>query len=66
MAGNRAQAEHVVGSALRTCAALGLNRMLIDEGPLMIRLAKDAYAASEGNLADAVTSASVSDFVLSL
>jgi hypothetical protein len=52
--------------ALRTSAALGLNRLLIDEGPQMLRLAKNTVAADEFSSADQKMSESVRDFVLGL
>jgi hypothetical protein len=51
---------------LRTCAALGLSHLLIDEGPQMLRLAKGAVVAGEFSSADPTTSESVRDFVLGL
>ncbi|WP_293059318.1 hypothetical protein [Mycobacterium sp.] len=41
VAGNTYEAQRDLAPALRTCAALGLSRMLIDEGPQMLHLAKD-------------------------
>ena len=66
VAGHSEEANRVLSSALRTCAALGLSRLLIDEGPQMLHLAKDAVVANELSWADATTSANVRDFVLSL
>jgi ATP/maltotriose-dependent transcriptional regulator MalT len=66
VAGNTAEAQRVLGPALRTCAALGLSRLLIDQGPQMLRLAQDAAIEADGEAADATTSANVRDFVLSL
>jgi hypothetical protein len=51
---------------LRTCAALGLSHLLIDEGPQMLRLAQDAAVQTEGEVADATTSANLRGFVLNL
>jgi hypothetical protein len=66
VAGNSDEAQRVLAPALRTCAALGLSRLLIDEGPQMLRLAEDTITASEVSSADAITWANVRDFVTSL
>jgi ATP/maltotriose-dependent transcriptional regulator MalT len=66
VAGNTDQAQRVLAPALRTCAALGLSHLLIDEGPQMLRLAKGAVVAGEFGPTDATTSESVRDFVLGL
>ena len=66
VAGNTDQAQRVLAPALRTCAALGLSHLLIDEGPQMLRLAKGAAVAGESSSADPTTSESVRDFVLGL
>jgi serine/threonine-protein kinase/serine/threonine-protein kinase PknK len=66
VAGNGAEAQRVLAPALRTCAALGLSRLLADEGPQMLRLAKDTAIAEEFSSADPTTSENVRDFVLSL
>ena len=58
------EAHRVLSPALRTCAALGLSRLFIDEGPQMLRLAKDAVDAKEFSSADPTTSANVRDFVI--
>jgi serine/threonine-protein kinase/serine/threonine-protein kinase PknK len=63
VAGSTDEAQRVVAPALRTCAALGLSRLLIDEGPQMLRLAKDTAAADEFSSADPTN---VREFVLSL
>ena len=47
VAGKTDEAQRVLAPALRTCATLGLSRLLIDEGPLMLRLAKGAVVAGE-------------------
>ncbi len=65
-AGNPDEANRVLSPALRTCAALGLSRLLIDEGPQMLRLAEDAVVAKEFSSADPTTSANVRDFVSNL
>jgi serine/threonine-protein kinase PknK len=65
-AGNAAEANRVLSSALRTCAALGLSQLLIDEGPQMLRLAMDAVDAKDFSSADPTTSANVRDFVSNL
>src|SRR5262249_55743942 len=62
VAGHSDEAQRVLRPALRTCAALGLSRLIIDEGPQIVRLAQDA--AIEGLRDD--TPANVRDFVLSL
>ena len=66
VAGNTDEAQRVLSSALRTCAALELSQVLLDEGPQMLRLAKDTVVADEFSSADPTTSANVRDFVLSL
>jgi serine/threonine-protein kinase/serine/threonine-protein kinase PknK len=66
VAGKSDEARRVLAPALRTCAALGLSRLLADEGPQMLRLAKDTAVAEEFSSADPTTSESVRDFVLSL
>jgi serine/threonine-protein kinase PknK len=65
-AANTDEAQRVLAPALRTCAALGLSRLLIDEGPQMLRLAKDTAVQTEGEVADATTSANLRGFVLNL
>jgi len=65
-AGNTDEAQHVLRPALKTCAALGLSRLLIDEGPRLVRLAHDAAIETHGAAADATTSTNVRDFVLNL
>lgn len=52
-------AQHVLGPALRTCAALGLSRQLIDEGPQIIDLVQQCTT-------DTATPANVRDFAASL
>jgi ATP/maltotriose-dependent transcriptional regulator MalT len=64
--GDNSEAQRVLAPALRICAALGLSRLLIDEGTQMLRLALDTITASELGSADAITSANVRDFVTSL
>jgi serine/threonine-protein kinase/serine/threonine-protein kinase PknK len=66
VAGNNEEAQQVLAPALRTCAALGLSRLLIDEGPQMLRLAADTVDADEFSYADPTTSDTVRDFVLSM
>ncbi|HKI42202.1 MAG TPA: hypothetical protein VKA66_17925, partial [Mycobacterium sp.] len=66
IAGNSDEAQRVLAPALRTCAALGLRRLLIDEGPQMLLLATDTVVADEFTAADPTTSANVREFVLSL
>jgi serine/threonine-protein kinase/serine/threonine-protein kinase PknK len=65
-AGSDDEAQRVIAPALRTCAALGLSQLLLDEGPQMLRLAHDAVTASEFGSADANESANARDFVMSL
>jgi ATP/maltotriose-dependent transcriptional regulator MalT len=66
VAGKTDEAQRVLAPALRTCATLGLSRLLIDEGPLMLRFAKDTVVADEFRSVDPMTSDSVRDFVLVL
>jgi ATP/maltotriose-dependent transcriptional regulator MalT len=65
-AGIADEAQHVLAPALRTCAALGLSQLLIDEGPQMIRLAKECVAQTDSSLADDAVSVNVRDFALNL
>ena len=65
-AGNTDEAQHVLAPALRTCAALGLSRLLTDEGPQMLRLAKECVTQTDSGLADDAISANVRDFALNL
>ncbi|HXL60138.1 MAG TPA: protein kinase, partial [Mycobacterium sp.] len=65
-AGNRDEAVRVLHPALRTCAALGLSQLLIDEGPQMVRLAQDAVHTSGSRSPDQATPANVRDFVSNL
>jgi hypothetical protein len=62
VAGDTDEAQRVLAPALRTCAVLGLSRLLIDEGAQMLRLAQDTAATDEFSSADP-TSKSVRDFV---
>jgi serine/threonine-protein kinase PknK len=64
--GNSDEAQHVLAPALKTCAALGLRQLLIDEGPQMVRLAKESVTQTDGGLADDAASANVRDFALNL
>jgi serine/threonine-protein kinase/serine/threonine-protein kinase PknK len=64
--GNTDQAQRTLAPALRTTAALRLNRVLIDEGPQMLRLAENTVEADEFATADLKTSDNVRDFVLGL
>ncbi len=66
VAGDTDEAILVLSSALRTCAALGLSQLLIDEGPQMLRLARDALDAEEFNPPDPTTPVNVRDFVSNL
>jgi serine/threonine-protein kinase/serine/threonine-protein kinase PknK len=65
-AGKSDAAEQVLAPALRSCAALRLSRMLIDEGQLLLGLAKDTMEAREFTSDDPGMSDSVREFVLSL
>ncbi|AGB24895.1 ATP-dependent transcriptional regulator [Mycobacterium sp. JS623] len=65
-AGNHDEAIRVLGPALRTCAALGLSQLLIDEGPQMVRLAQDAADTGGSSLADQAQPANLRDFVSNL
>ncbi len=51
----------MLASALKTCAALGLSRLLIDEGPALLRVAHDVAVGWE--TVDVATAADISDFV---
>ena len=64
--GDTYEAQRVLAPALRTCAALGLSRLLIDEGPQMLRLAADTVDTDEFRSADPRTSENVREFVLGL
>ena len=66
MAGDTDAAQHVLAPALRTCAALGLSQVLIDEGPQLLRLAKECVTQTDGDLADDALFANVRDFALNL
>jgi serine/threonine-protein kinase/serine/threonine-protein kinase PknK len=66
VAGNTDEAQLVLAPALRTSGALGLSRLLVDEGPQMLRLAKDTAVADAFSSADPTASESVRDFVSSL
>jgi len=63
-AGGTEEAQLVFSPALRTCAALGLSQLLTDEGPQIVRLAKECVAQTDAGLADNAVSANVRDFVL--
>ena len=65
-AGDADEAQRVLAPALRTCAALELRQLLIDEGPRMVRLAKECVTQTDGGLADDALVATVRDFALSL
>ncbi|MDH6246397.1 serine/threonine-protein kinase [Mycobacterium sp. OTB74] len=65
VAGNADQAHRILAPTLKTCAALGLSRLLIDESAVMLRLAHDAVTG-HGDIGDATATASVRDFVLKL
>jgi ATP/maltotriose-dependent transcriptional regulator MalT len=65
-AGDADEAQHVLAPALRTCAALGLRQLLIDEGPRMLRLAKECVTQTYSRLADDAVTANIRDFALHL
>ncbi|BBZ55864.1 serine/threonine-protein kinase [Mycolicibacterium phocaicum] len=60
-AGQDEKAQWVLAPALKTCAALGLSRLLIDEGPAVLRVAHDVAVGWE--TVDVATAAGISDFV---
>jgi serine/threonine-protein kinase PknK len=66
VAGKIDEAQRVFAPALRTCAALGLSRLLLDEGPQMLRLMKDAVDAKELSSDGPTTLSNVRDFVSNL
>jgi serine/threonine-protein kinase/serine/threonine-protein kinase PknK len=66
VAGDTDEARHVLAPALRTCAALGLSQVLIDEGPQLLRLAKECVTQTDSDLADDALFATVRDFALNL
>ena len=65
VAGNTDEAQRLLAPALKTCAALGLSRLLVDDGPQVLRLACEAATDSE-DAGDAMTSVNVRDFVQTL
>jgi serine/threonine-protein kinase/serine/threonine-protein kinase PknK len=65
-AGDTDDAQHILAPALRTCAALGLRQLLIDEGPQMLRLAKECVTQTDDGLTDDALFATVRDFALNL
>jgi serine/threonine-protein kinase PknK len=65
-AGDTDEAQHVLWPALRTCAALGLRHLLIDEGPQMLRLAKACVTQTESSLGDDAFTENVRDFAMHL
>jgi hypothetical protein len=60
------EARRVLAPALKTCAALGLSQLLVDEGPQILRLAKECVKQTDGGLADDALVATVRDFALNL
>ena len=66
VAGETDEAQRVLLPALRTCSALGLSQLLIDEGPQILRLVQDTEIGHEGDIADATASANVRNFVMNL
>jgi serine/threonine-protein kinase PknK len=65
-AGNPDEARHVLAPALRTCAALGLSQLLIDDGPQVVGLATECVRQSDGSSAEDAVSAKVREFTLLL
>jgi hypothetical protein len=65
-AGNSDYGHRVLSWPLKTCAALDLSQVLLDEGPRMLRLVNDAVDAKEFSSADPTTAANVRDFVSNL
>jgi serine/threonine-protein kinase PknK len=65
-AGDHDEAVRILHPALGTCAALGLSRLLIDEGPQMVRLAQEAVHTGGSRPSDQATPANVCDFVSNL
>jgi serine/threonine-protein kinase PknK len=65
-AGRREEASQALAPALRTCAALGLSRLILDEGPMMVRLAKETVPEDEFSATDPAMAENVRDFVLAL
>jgi ATP/maltotriose-dependent transcriptional regulator MalT len=65
-AGQSDEARRVLAPALRTCAALGLSQLLIDEGPQMLRLVQDVVDRGESSSVDPSTPTNVRDFVSNL
>jgi MalT-like TPR region len=65
-AGDHDDAVRVLHPALRTCAALGLSQLLIDEGPQVVRLAQDAVHTGGSSVADQAQPANLRDFVSNL
>lgn len=66
IAGDSDEARRVLAPALRTVAALGLSRLLLDEGLQLLRLAAVTVVADEFTAADPTTAANVREFMLSL
>lgn len=64
--GDTDEAQRVLWPALRTCAALGLKQLLIEEGPQAARLAKACVTQTGNRLADDAVTANVRDFALHL
>jgi ATP/maltotriose-dependent transcriptional regulator MalT len=65
-AGDAAEAQHVLAPALKTCAALGLRQLLIDEGPQVLRLAEACVTQTESSFGDDAVTANIRDFALHL
>nr|WP_255456894.1 hypothetical protein [Mycolicibacterium sp. CBMA 361] len=61
MTGKDVKARWILAPALKTCAALGLSRLLIDEGPVLLRVAHDIAVGWE--TVDAATAVDITDFV---
>jgi len=60
-AGADEKAQWALAPALKTCAALGLSRLLVDEGPAILRVAHDIAVGWE--TVDPATAPDISDFV---
>ncbi|HXY65958.1 MAG TPA: protein kinase [Mycobacterium sp.] len=62
-AGHSEEASRFLAPALRTCAALGLSRLLIDEGPTLVHLAKETVAEDEFSSTDPAMAENLRDLV---
>jgi ATP/maltotriose-dependent transcriptional regulator MalT len=64
--GDGDQARRVLAPALETCAALGFRRLILDEGPQLVRLAQEAAADLEPYAEAGSARVHVRDFVFGL